>query len=83
MSYDYPFIPDHLIRALEDTSIPLIEIMHGELKNMMYEMQNKEFDNKDWADGYQDCLTDLYCLTYNLSIDRNHVEREQNAKLGI
>ena len=83
MSYDYPFIPEHLIRALEDTSIPLIDILHGELKNMMYEMQGKEFENKDWADGYQDCLTDLYCLAYNLSIDRNHIEREQNAKLGI
>ena len=70
MSKEYPFIPDHLIRALEDTSIPLVDILHGELKNMMYEMQNKDFDNKDWAEGYQDALVDLYCLTYNLSIDR-------------
>jgi len=35
MSEKYPFIPDHLTKALEDISIPLIDIMHGELKNLM------------------------------------------------
>jgi hypothetical protein len=83
MSDKYPFLPLHLEKALEDISIPLIDIMHGELKNMMNEMQDKEFEDKQWAEGYKDCLTDLYCLTYNLSIDRQQVERDHHAKLGI
>ena len=50
---------------------------------MMNEMQDKQFEDKQWAEGYQDCLTDLYCLTYNLSIDRQQIERDHHAKLGI
>jgi len=83
MSTKYPFLPEHLERAMEDLSIPLIDILHGELKNMMNEMQDKQFEDKQWAEGYQDCLTDLYCLTYNLSIDRQQIERDHHAKLGI
>jgi hypothetical protein len=77
MSNKYPFIPEHLVKALEDTSIPLIDIMHGELKNLMYEWQNKEFEDKQWAKGYKDCLDDLYCMTYNLCIDRKNIEENQ------
>ena len=83
MSDKYPFIPQHLKKALEDLSIPLIDIMHGELKNRMNDMQYEEFEDKQWAEGYKDCLTDLYVLTYNLSIDRKQVERDHHAKLGI
>jgi hypothetical protein len=83
MSDKYPFIPQHLEKALEDLSIPLIDIMHGELKNRMNDMQYEEFEDKQWAEGYKDCLTDLYVLTYNLSIDRKQVERDHHAKLGI
>ena len=83
MSAKYPFIPPHLEKALEDISIPLIDIMHGELKNMMNEMQYKEFEDKQWGEGYKDCLTDLYVMTYNLSIDRQQIERDHHAKLGL
>jgi hypothetical protein len=83
MSDKYPFLPKHLERAMEDLSIPLIDIMHGELKNMMNEMQDKEFEDKQWAEGYKDCLTDLYCLSYNLSIDRQQIKENHHAKLGI
>ena len=74
MSAKYPFIPQHLEKALEDVTIPLIDLMHGELKNLMLEWESKEFEDKQWAEGYKDCLTDLYCLTYNLSIDRKRIE---------
>jgi hypothetical protein len=79
MSKKYPFIPQHLEKALEDVTIPLIDIMHGELKNLMLEWESKEFEDWQWAEGYKDCLTDLYALTYNLSIDRKRIE-EANAK---
>jgi len=74
MSDKYPFIPDYLTKPLEDVTIPLIDIMHGELKNLMYEWENKEFEDKQWAEGYKDCLTDMYAMTYNLSIDRKIIE---------
>jgi len=76
MSVKYPFIPEHLTRALEDVTIPLIDIMHGELKNLMYEWENKEFEDKQWAEGYKDCLSDMYAMTYNLSIDRKIIEEK-------
>ena len=39
MSDKYPFIPEHLTKALEDTSIPLIDLMHGHLKVEMLEVE--------------------------------------------
>ena len=79
MSDKYPFIPEYLVKSLEDTSIPLIDIMHGELKNLILEWESKEFEDWQYAEGYMDCLTDLYAMTYNLSIDRKRIE-EANAK---
>jgi hypothetical protein len=70
-------VPAHLEAALTNTSIDLIDIMHGELKNLMYEWENKEFEDKQWAEGYKDCLTDLYQMTYNLSFWR---EDKTNGK---
>jgi hypothetical protein len=75
MSDKYPFIPDHLSRALEDLSIPLIDIMHGELKNLMLETEQAISNNDtefttEYLTGRLDALVSLYCLTYNLSIDR-------------
>lgn len=79
MSDKYPFIPDNLIKSLEDVSIPLIDIMHGHLKVEMLECQEKlercdQNDEHEWLDGYMQALTNMYCMTYNLSIDRKLIE---------
>ena len=84
MSDKYPFIPDYLTKPLEDTSIPLIDLMHGYLKNEMLEAEEKlercdQVDERDWLDGYMQALTNCYTMTYNLSIDRKHIEETQNA----
>ena len=34
---------------------------------------------RTYAEGYFDALTELYCLTYNLSIDRKHIEEKYYA----
>jgi hypothetical protein len=34
-------------------------------------------DEREWLDGYMQALTDIYCLTYNLSIDRKQLEETQ------
>jgi hypothetical protein len=94
MSSKYPFIPPHLESALEDISIPLIDLMHGHLKVAMLdaevELESKKEQEEEsgsamdsmertYAEGYLEALTELYCLTYNLSIDRKNIEEKYYA----
>ena len=76
MSDKYPFIPEHLEKALEDVSIPLIDLMHGHLKVEMLDTEELlDGDNDDrFLQGYMEALTNMYCMTYNLSIERKHIE---------
>ena len=91
MSKEYPFIPDYLTKSLEDISIPLIDVMHGWLKQEMLECEVAMQDNPaafpegraEYLEGYMEALTSAYCMTYNLSIDRQQIERDHHAKLGI
>jgi hypothetical protein len=80
MSDKYPFIPEHLEKALEDISIPLIDILHGYLKVEMLDLEQLlDGDNDDrFLQGYMEALTNIYALTYNLSIDRALIEKDQN-----
>jgi hypothetical protein len=94
MSANYPFIPPHLEKALEDISIPLIDLLHGHLKVAMidaevrlqeaqeqedYSGEAMDSMERTYAEGYMDALTELYCLTYNLSIDRKNIEENYFA----
>lgn len=80
MSDKYPFIPDHLTKALEDVSIPLIDLMHGHLKVEMLDVEEAMDSNPDrFLEGYLQALTNMYCLTYNLSIDRKNIEEQYYA----
>ena len=78
MSDKYPFIPEHLEKALEDVSIPLIDLMHGHLKVEMLDMEGLlDGDNDDrFLQGYMEALTNMYCMTYNLSIERKNIEEK-------
>ena len=80
MSDKYPFIPEHLEKALEDISIPLIDVLHGHLKVEMLDLEQLlDGDNDDrFLQGYMEALTNIYALTYNLSIDRALIEKDQN-----
>jgi len=83
MSDKYPFIPEYLHKGLEDISISLIDLLHSHLKVAMLEGETKlersEDDEREWLDGYMQALTDIYCMTYNLSIDRKHIEEKYFA----
>ena len=94
MSKEYPFIPEYLEKGLEDISIPLIDLLHGHLKVAMLdaeaELESKKEQEEEsgeamdsmertYAEGYMDALTELYCLTYNLSIDRKQIEEKYYA----
>jgi hypothetical protein len=94
MSEKYPFIPEYLEKGLEDISIPLIDLLHGHLKVAMLdaevELESKKEQEEEsgsamdsmertYAEGYMEALTELYCLTYNLSIDRKNIEEQYYA----
>jgi hypothetical protein len=79
VSTKYPFIPEYLEKALEDVTIPLIDVLHGYLKVEMLEVEEvMDGDNDDrFLQGYLQALTNVYAMTYNLSIDRKHIEETQ------
>jgi hypothetical protein len=79
MSDKYPFIPEYLVKSLEDVTIPLIDVLHGYLKVEMLETEEvMDGDNDDrFLQGYMQALTNVYAMTYNLSIDRKHIEETQ------
>jgi len=78
MTTKYPFIPEYLEKALENVDIPLIDLIHGHLKVEMVDCEEAMLDNPDrFLEGYMQALTNIYCLTYNLSIDRKHIEETQ------
>jgi hypothetical protein len=83
MTTKYPFIPEHLEKGLEDVTIPLIDLMHGHLKVEMLDLEqqielvkdgNYHIESQDYLEGYMEALTNMYCMTYNLSIERKHIE---------
>ena len=79
MTDKYPFLPEHLEKGIEDVTIPLIDLMHGHLKVEMIDLEQLlDGDNDDrFLQGYMEALTNMYCLTYNLSIDRKQFEESQ------
>lgn len=79
MSDKYPFIPEYLVKSLEDVTIPLIDVIHGYLKVEMLETEEvMDGDNDDrFLEGYLEALTNVYAMTYNLSIDRKHIEEKR------
>ena len=67
------------LQKLVDMGEPGTDIMHGELKNLMYECETKLLDISELQDnpeykyilGRLDALTECYILTYNLAFALN------------
>ena len=75
---------DSRLQRLVDIGESGTDILHGELKNLMLEAETKlercdQDDEREWLDGYMEALTEMYCLTYNLSIDRKQIEEKYYA----
>lgn len=82
MTEKYPLIPSHLVKALEDKTIPLIDLMHGHLKVEMLDCEEAMKDNPDrFLQGYMEALTNLYCMTYNLSIERAQMDNAWSVEV--
>jgi hypothetical protein len=71
-------LPPHL-QKLIDMGESGTDIMHGELKNLMYECETRLADISETQDqpeykyilGRLDALTECYILTYNLAFALN------------
>ena len=78
MSYKDTLLEPHL-QKLVDLGESGTDIMHGHLKNLMYESEIKlgeigDSDNiadKFYHEGRLDALTEFYSLTYNLAFALN------------
>ena len=60
-------------KAIEH-NVPLIDVMQGELKNIMYEWQHKKFENEQWAIGYLDAIEDIYNMCYDVIFYQSDME---------
>lgn len=57
-------------KMLTDNEVPAITILHGEMKDKIYEAQNPQglFErNPDFRDGYLEALNEVYLMTYELT----------------
>ena len=75
---------DERLQLAVNMGVSGTDILHGELKNRMLEAETKlercdQDDEREWLDGYMQALTDVYCMTYNLSIDRKNIEENYFA----
>jgi len=41
-----------------------LDVIQGHIKNQMYELQE---ETGDWSEGYNECLTDLYRMCYDIT----------------
>jgi hypothetical protein len=71
-------LSNQALRAIAH-KVDLLDVLHGEIKVLMVEWQNKKFDSnlQGWADGYQDCLTDIYGLCYDVIFYNQSLEKTQ------
>lgn len=71
-------LPEHLQLAV-NMRVPGLDIMHGELKNLMYETeqsllnvsQSQDTPEYKYLSGRLDALTEIYVMTYNLAFALN------------
>jgi len=71
------------LQKLVDMGEPSVDIMHGHMKNLMYDTEQELFSEPqdspqyNYLSGRLDTLTEIYTLTYNLSFAIS--ERNKNA----
>jgi hypothetical protein len=66
------------LQKLVDLGESGTDIMHGHMKNLMYEcetklssMGNHDLPDKFYHEGRMDALTEIYIMTYNLAFALN------------
>jgi hypothetical protein len=77
-------LPDSCTKAI-NAGVPAIDVLHGELKNLMYTYEQELDNNSELQDnptykylsGYLDALTYVYILAQQ--IDFNVIDRNSNG----
>jgi hypothetical protein len=77
-------LPDSCTKAI-NAGVPAIDVLHGELKNLMYTYEQELDNNSELQDnptykylsGYLDALTYVYILAQQ--IDFNIIDRNSNG----
>lgn len=85
MSYDTykdDFKLDPRLQKQVDMGDTGTDILHGELKNLMYECETKLADTPlgeeyKYLEGRMDALTDVYIMTYNLAFAINERAKQR------
>lgn len=72
MSKKYPDLPDYLDKAIANTSIDLIDVLHGYLKDEIYNLQGLEVPDR-YLQGYMTSLENIYGVCYSLMFARMDV----------
>jgi hypothetical protein len=76
---------DPHLQKLVDLGETGTDIMHGHMKNLMYETEQELLDTSELQDmpkykylsGRLDALTDIYVMTYNLSFAINERAKQR------
>lgn len=72
MSAKYPNLPDYLDKAIENTTVDLIDVLHGYLKNEIINIQDLEVPDR-YMQGYITALENIYGVCYSLMFARMDV----------
>ena len=71
-------LPEHLAKSLE-AGVDPIDVLQGHIKNLMVELQDVAGDN---AKGYNECLTDLYRMCYDVIFYKQDLEYKNQQETG-
>jgi len=71
-------LPEHLAKALE-AGVDPIDVLQGHIKNLMVELQDVAGDN---AEGYNECLTDLYTMCYDVIFYKQDLDYKTQQETG-
>jgi hypothetical protein len=63
-------LPEHLAKALE-AGVDPIDVIQGHIKNLMVALQDVV---GDFSEGYNEALTDLYTLCYDVIFYKSDLE---------
>lgn len=66
-------------KAIEDTSIPIHDLVHGELKNLILEAENYmevSEDRQEYWEGKYDAYANVYKLIYDLIFIREDLDKQ-------
>ena len=74
-------LDDYTKNAIK-ANVPLIDVMHGYLKNTMYEWESKDFEDKSYKEGYMEALTDLYAFCYDVIFYKQDLEYQLQQERG-